>query len=260
MTITQQIIGTGVLYLLSIGLGFWLSHSGRPLNKLLSVVHKLVSLGAAVVTVLVLGDLAARMTINFGRYIDGYFSIGRKADALSASLFAASGVCIIALIATGAVLSGAKQPRKTALWIHNISAVLVVACLTGAVYLSGYYAPKPILLPNGMEKVEYVMAASAESPDDKFYSADMNYLKSRDSVCYTRYFGRIDDAKTAASVAVIVHQEVYGDPSGKFIVYYNQNAGCWIVYDNLPPDVYGGYGYFAIHKETGQIVMVVHYK
>lgn len=120
MTAMQKIIGTGLLYLLTICLGIWLSHFGRPLNAALSAVHKLVALGSAVVTVLLFINLLKGINVEAGLL----------------ALLIAAGVCIVALIATGAILSGAKALNRPLLLVHNISTVLAVLCLAGAVYLA----------------------------------------------------------------------------------------------------------------------------
>jgi hypothetical protein len=119
MNEVQKIVGTGLLYLLSIGLGVWLSYSGRPLNKALSAVHKLVSLGAAVVTVFLFLDLLK----------------GFQLYAAQLALLIAAGACIAALIGTGAILSGAKDLNKKLRLMHSVLTVAAVVCLAGAVYL-----------------------------------------------------------------------------------------------------------------------------
>ena len=115
----QKIVGTGLLYLLSIGSGVWLTHSGRPLNKALSAIHKIVALGAAAVTVFLFLDLLK----------------GFQLDAALLALLIAAGVCILALIGTGAILSGAKDLNKKLRLMHIVLTVAAVGCLAGAVCL-----------------------------------------------------------------------------------------------------------------------------
>ena len=50
MSAPQRAIGVGLLYLLTIGTGIWLSNSGRPLSTLFITVHKLIALATVVLT------------------------------------------------------------------------------------------------------------------------------------------------------------------------------------------------------------------
>jgi hypothetical protein len=120
MTTTQKIIGTGILYLLTIGLGIWLSHSGRPLNAALSAIHKLVALGAVTVTVLLFVSLLK----------------GVRLETALLALVIIAGACVVALIATGAVLSGAKALNQALLVVHNIATAMALLSLAGTAYFA----------------------------------------------------------------------------------------------------------------------------
>jgi hypothetical protein len=120
MSVMQKIIGTGILYLLTTGLGIWLSHSGRPLNAALSAVHKLVALGTVVVTVLLFVNILK----------------GVRLETVLLALFIIAGACVAALIATGAILSGAKSVNQALLIVHNAATALAVLSLAGAAYLA----------------------------------------------------------------------------------------------------------------------------
>lgn len=115
MGITGKIILTAALYLLAIGLGIWLSHSGRPLNAALSAVHKLVALAAAMFSAVT-------------------FSAVLKGVGYNLVLLTLLGACIVVLIATGAVLSGNKKRNKMLLLVHNCATALAILCMAGALY------------------------------------------------------------------------------------------------------------------------------
>ncbi len=50
MNTISNFITPGFLFLLTLGFGFWLNRSGKPYNSLLINLHKLIALGAVIVT------------------------------------------------------------------------------------------------------------------------------------------------------------------------------------------------------------------
>lgn len=115
MSTVQKAIGVGLLYLLTIGTGIWLSNSGRPLSTLFITVHKLVALATVVLTSMLFWSLLKHI----------------QADALLTGLMITSTVFVIALFVTGALLSTDKPANNLLLMIHRIAPVLL-ALLTGA--------------------------------------------------------------------------------------------------------------------------------
>lgn len=88
----QKLILPGVLYLLTLVFGFGLSRVGKPYHSLLFNIHKLIALGAVI--------LAA---IRF-------WQIPRPGNsfALIGGLLVVAALCVIALFASGALMSAEK--------------------------------------------------------------------------------------------------------------------------------------------------------
>jgi hypothetical protein len=115
MSTAQKAIDVGLLYLLPIGTGIWLSNSGRPLSTLFITVHKLVALATVVLTSMLFWRLLKHVQVG----------------APLIGLMIASAVFVIALFATGALLSTGKPANNLLLMIHRIAPVLL-ALSTGA--------------------------------------------------------------------------------------------------------------------------------
>jgi hypothetical protein len=115
MSTAQKAIDVGLLYLLPIGTGIWLSNSGRPLSTLFITVHKLVALATVVLTSMLFWRLLKHIQVG----------------APLIGLMIASPVFVIALFATGALLSTGKPANNLLLMIHRIAPVLL-ALSTGA--------------------------------------------------------------------------------------------------------------------------------
>lgn len=101
-----------------------------------------------------------------------------------------------------------------------------------------------------------------ESPN--YYKANENELVAQSLVKYEKSFGNVPDEKTAIKIAEKVLDEVYHHDCSKkekpFVVFYNSNADAWIVNGTLPEGMDGGTGVIAIKKDTGKILLIVHYK
>lgn len=109
MSIELKLFGIGLLYAVTIGGGFWLSHSGKPLNTLIFTIHKLVALAAVVVTAVLFWNLLK--------------SVDTTAAILAVII--AWGLSVVALFVTGAVLSG-KVADKVMLMVHRFTPVVWV--------------------------------------------------------------------------------------------------------------------------------------
>ena len=119
MNIVQKIIGTGFLFILTIGTGIWLSNSGKPLNTLIFTIHKLIALASAVFT--------AIFIINLLRNV--------KVETLLLALIVLSALFIIVLFVSGALLSTGKPASKIILTIHAVVPILAVITLSLTIYL-----------------------------------------------------------------------------------------------------------------------------
>lgn len=109
----------GLVFLLTLAFGFWLSRAGRPYNGALFNLHKLLALGAVVVAAL------------------QFSSLLKSADALAPTiaLLVAAGAGVIALFATGALMSLNNPNYALLLNIHRVAPALVVIVLALAAWL-----------------------------------------------------------------------------------------------------------------------------
>ena len=121
MNIVVRFVTPGLLFLLTLGFGFWLSRSGKPYNGLLFNIHKLIALAAVVITALqVYGLLVARQPL-----------------ALPVVLLALVGLAVVALFVTGALMSADKSAYDVLRLIHNVAPFVAVVGLALAIYLLG---------------------------------------------------------------------------------------------------------------------------
>lgn len=103
----------GIAFVLTLAFGFWVSHVGKPYNGLLFNVHKLIALGAVVVTVIQLIKLLK----------------GADALALLIVLLVVAALCVIALFASGALMSIGNVDYGLMLTVHRIAPVLLVTAM-----------------------------------------------------------------------------------------------------------------------------------
>jgi hypothetical protein len=105
----------GIVFVLTLVSGVWLSRSGKPLNTGIFTVHKLIALGAVVATA-----------------IQTYHALkGGEIQAILSALIVLIGLSVVALFVTGALMSANKPAYNILLFIHKVSAVL--ALVAGAV-------------------------------------------------------------------------------------------------------------------------------
>jgi hypothetical protein len=116
--ILYQFAVPGGLFILTLVFGFWLSRLGKPYNGILFNVHKLIALGAVVVT--------AIQTVKLLRELE--------TQAIVIVLFVVAALCVIALFASGALMSAGKLDHVLMLAIHRIAPVLLVLCCALALY------------------------------------------------------------------------------------------------------------------------------
>jgi hypothetical protein len=103
--IPTKFILCGTLFLLTVVTGVWLSRSGKPLNTLIVTLHKLIALGTVVYTIVTIYQLAQNVEIS----------------ALGWGAVGSSGLLVIALFASGALLSTGKPLQNAILTIHKIA-------------------------------------------------------------------------------------------------------------------------------------------
>ena len=117
MSITLKITGIGIVFLLIIISGIWLTKTGKPYNPVLFNVHKLISLGGVVFTGIVVYNLLREIEIR----------------PLIWALVILTGVFFIVLIVTGGLLNLDKPFYNLLRTIHRIlPAVFVI--LTAVIF------------------------------------------------------------------------------------------------------------------------------
>jgi hypothetical protein len=109
----------GILLLLTLAFGVWLSLSGKPYNGVLFNIHKLVALGSVIVTV-----------IQFSQLLKG-----TQLQVLPILLFIVAGLCVVALFFTGAMMSAGKLDYHMMLAIHRIALILLTVMMAVTLYL-----------------------------------------------------------------------------------------------------------------------------
>ena len=112
-------LAPSALFLLTLASGAWLSRIGRPINGLVLTLHKLIALAGVIWTAAVLFGLLH----------------GAGLHALAAALTAVAAAAVVALFATGALLSQPSAGPRLVLGVHQAAPVLAVLSTAGAAYL-----------------------------------------------------------------------------------------------------------------------------
>ena len=118
MELAYRFITPGILFLLTLAFGFWLSHAGKPYNNILFNVHKLIGLGAVVVTAIQIVKLLR----------------GMETRAPVILLLVLAALCVITLFAGGALMSAGKLNYALMLTIHRVAPGVLVLCCALALY------------------------------------------------------------------------------------------------------------------------------
>ena len=122
MEIASKFIAPGIVFLLTLVFGFWLSNSGKPYNGILFNIHKLIALGAVVATAMQIYNIFKVM--------------GSQSPIVILVILAA--ICVVALFVSGAFLSIGNLNYQLMKTIHNIAPVLMVIAMALTLYfLSG---------------------------------------------------------------------------------------------------------------------------
>ncbi len=120
-TITSKLIVAGILFLLTLISGMIVSRSGRPLSIGLVTLHKLIAVSTVVLIGIALNQLY--------KTADGKVII-----EMGITLIA--GICFLALIATGALLTREEmQLPEVVLKIHQVAPLLALASSTITLFL-----------------------------------------------------------------------------------------------------------------------------
>ena len=117
----QSYLAPAAAFILTLAFGVWLSRLGKPYNTLIFTIHKLSALAAVILTALpIIGAL------------------GRQGFQISPILLTvATLVCVVALFATGALMSTRELGFRVMLTIHRIAPAAAVVAAALAIYLLG---------------------------------------------------------------------------------------------------------------------------
>jgi hypothetical protein len=119
MNLTSSFIPPVIGFILTLVFGFWLGHIGKPYRGLLFNVHKLIALGAAILT-----------TVR----VYNWFKASEPQPLLIV-LVVLAGLCVLALFASGAFLSIGNVNYRAVKLIHNIAPLLLVLSTGIVIYL-----------------------------------------------------------------------------------------------------------------------------
>jgi hypothetical protein len=109
----------GLIFLLTLASGFWLSRAGKPLKTGIVTVHKLIALAAVILTVIRTYGALTTMDVQ----------------AILIALLAVIGLCAVTLFVTGALMSANKPGYGGLLTVHRVAPLVVVGAGVVAVYL-----------------------------------------------------------------------------------------------------------------------------
>jgi hypothetical protein len=119
MDVASRFITPGIIFILTLIFGVWLSLAGKPYNGILINIHKLIALAGVVV-----------IAIRFSKILKN-----TDPQALVITLVIVVGLCIVALFATGAIMAMGKLNHSIMLAIHNIALILMPVAMVVIVYL-----------------------------------------------------------------------------------------------------------------------------
>jgi hypothetical protein len=116
---SSKFLFAGLFFVFILLSGFWLSRTGKPINTAILTIHKLISLGAAVL----LG-----------------ITIFRIHQATPLTVYETAAVAItliffIAMVATGGMLSTTKLMPGVILKVHQLMPYLVILATFASLYL-----------------------------------------------------------------------------------------------------------------------------
>jgi hypothetical protein len=115
----SKFILPGIIFLLTLASGVWLSNAGKPYNNAIFTIHKLIALGAVVLAAI--------------QMVKGFKTTG--ITPVTIGLFITTILAVIALFATGALMSLNKEPYKVWLIIHQIAPGVMGIASAAVLYL-----------------------------------------------------------------------------------------------------------------------------
>jgi hypothetical protein len=120
MDMPSKLLTPGIIFLLTLVSGLWLSRTGKPLNTVVFTIHKLIALATVILTGMAIYNLINDTQIQL----------------LIAALIAVAALCVVALFITGALMSRDKPLDDNLLTIHKAAPFLVVIAMLVTLYIS----------------------------------------------------------------------------------------------------------------------------
>ena len=121
MSLVLQIVSSEILYFLAIISGIWLSHTGKPLNPWILILHIMIGFGTVFLTSWAIWNLLQIEIITKGILV----------------LVISLGALIVGLIGSGILLSFDGGYNNQYLRTHNITTILGIIVSTITIYLLG---------------------------------------------------------------------------------------------------------------------------
>jgi hypothetical protein len=109
----------GNVFLATLAFGVWLSNLGKPYNGFLFNVHKLMALGAVIITTMQVYKI---LTVV-------------ETSTLIIVFVVLAALCVVSFFATGAFMSLGKFKYEIILAIHRISPILTIISIAAVIYL-----------------------------------------------------------------------------------------------------------------------------
>jgi hypothetical protein len=119
MDIVSKLLNPTLGFIVTVAFGFWLSRLGKPYNGLLFNIHKLIALATVI-----LAGLAVYQGLT-----------GMDAATLISLFLVLAVLSVIALFASGALMSAGKGKYSAMKLVHNISPFILVIAMGTTVYL-----------------------------------------------------------------------------------------------------------------------------
>ncbi|MFL7793024.1 MAG: hypothetical protein AB8I69_12845 [Anaerolineae bacterium] len=114
-----SIIVAGLVFVVIFASGYWLSRAGKPYSVIVLTVHKLISLAAVVLLVIVMIQANQVAALSALELIAGVIT----------------GLFLLGLMATGGLLSVDKQMPAIVLKLHQIAPYLTLVAAAATLYL-----------------------------------------------------------------------------------------------------------------------------
>ncbi len=115
---SREILITGLLLLLTLISGVWLTHSGRPLNASIFAAHKIIVLLTIIATVWTIYQLIQ----------------GAEMRTLESSAIVITGLALLVAFVSGALLSFDQLVNKALLTTHQVIPFLAVVSTAVTLY------------------------------------------------------------------------------------------------------------------------------